>query len=593
MSPDNRVTWLEQALLKRKLLDESKLAEVREFQDQRKIKFFSALTAGGFVDDRTLAKVTSEELKVPLATAEELAHPDPKALKQIPQEKARKDAVMPLKIEGNTLIIALTDPFDIFMQEDIHFLTGMRIKPCVAAKTDILQALEAAYPPPRTAPPIHPEPESRLEVIPPFPPSDLVDDGEKDDQDDIARLMEEPAAESGVADDVGLYIRMSEALLAQAIKERATELHLDPYPDRVSLRLRVDGVLREGTAPPKSAMKPLLARFKIMSVCDISERRRPQEGFLTVRFDGRLIRLRVATMPTAEGERLTVTILDVKDSPAKLDELGLEKRQIDDLLEAARGGHGLILVGGRRASGKTTTLYALLETMKSADKNLMTLESLFLRKLDGVSQSFISPKSGMGYAEGLRALASQSPDVLLVGEIDGGETAGLCLQAAMAHPLLSSLFASDAATILERFLDMGIAAWRLQGGIRVVAAQRLVRKLCEKCKTGYKPAENDPHLRQCQGEMHLPDGLAPKKWTWFKAIGCKECGGTGFYGRTAVAEVFPVTDDVQRVLAGKCDEFQILRDALLKTGRWDMRSDAWLKVIRGLTTPEEAFGLSS
>lgn len=384
-------------------------------------------------------------------------------------------------------------------------------------------------------------------------------------------------------------ISLAEELLKEAIARQAAEIHLDPTDDGLLIRFRTDGRLQTRSTEHKALHASMIGRLKNLAHCDIAERHRPQDGRFDVRLGDRTVAMHASFMPTRCGERLVLRLLDAGTGPTGIDDLGLERRQSEELLTAARARKGLILLGGRSNSGRKTTAYAMLEAIRSPECNLITIESTFLRKLPGIAQCVANPVADFTFALALRQAERQGVDGMFVEEIADAETAAMCLNAASAGRLiLTTLHVDSAAAALQRLRDMGFEDWRIVDAVSAFAAQRLVRVLCESCKVAEKPDEEDPRMRACMdATSSLPKELVPPRpWTWYRASGCPACGQQGYKGRTAIAEVYRIDASMRRAVCAGRDGADI--DSVARSGgRWDLRASGWLKVIQGKTTPEE------
>ncbi|MEM4368680.1 MAG: GspE/PulE family protein, partial [Candidatus Anstonellales archaeon] len=357
------------------------------------------------------------------------------------------------------------------------------------------------------------------------------------------------------------------------------------FDEKVWLRFRIDGVLHERTAPPKELFDNLIARVKILSKLNVAERRLPQDGSFSIRYQNRTIEVRVATCPTLFGEKLVMRLLDKGSVELDLDKLGLEYEQKQDFLMAANSPHGLILVTGPTGSGKTTTLAALLHTIKSPEYNFLTLEDPVEIKIDGISQVQVKPEIGLTFAAGLRSFLRMDPDVILVGETRDNETAEACIKAAMTgHLVLSTLHTNNALEAIPRLIDMGVEPFLLASTLLLTEAQRLVRRLCPDCKEPYKPSKEELEMFARESLISpLPD---LNKIIFYKPKGCPKCFNIGYKGRVAVYETYFITEEIKKMITAKPDILAI-KEIAKKQGRWDLRASGWRKVYQGVSSVEE------
>jgi type II secretory ATPase GspE/PulE/Tfp pilus assembly ATPase PilB-like protein len=379
-------------------------------------------------------------------------------------------------------------------------------------------------------------------------------------------------------------------MLRQAMSERVSDIHLELFDERVSLRFRIDGSLYERTSPKKEDVSAIISRIKILSKLDIAEKRLPQDGSFAVKFHNRIIELRISVCPTVFGEKLVMRILDKGYGDLNIDKLGFEPKQKKDFLEAAALPHGLIFLTGPTGSGKTTTLNAVLSTIKTPELNYMTLEDPVEYKLAGISQVQVKPQIGFTFASGLRSFLRQDPDVILVGEVRDNETAEACLKAALTgHLVLSTLHTNEAIGAVPRLIDMGTEPFLLASSLICVAAQRLIRVLCPYCKVPYVP--DNTVVEQALKESLLP--VRDKSiWTFFKSTGCPKCSGTGYQGRKAIYEVFKINEQMRNTIY-KTNDLIELKKAALSTGAWPLRASAWRKAVRGITSVEEVLAVTT
>jgi type II secretory ATPase GspE/PulE/Tfp pilus assembly ATPase PilB-like protein len=376
-------------------------------------------------------------------------------------------------------------------------------------------------------------------------------------------------------------IKLVNAILKQAIAERASDVHLEKYDEKISLRFRIDGVLHERTNPPKDLFDNIIARVKILSKLNIAEKRLPQDGSFSIRYQNRTIEVRVAICPTVFGEKLVMRLLDKGSVELNLDKMGLDLEQKKDFFRAAESPHGLILVTGPTGSGKTTTLAALLTTIKTPEMNFLTLEDPVEVKIDGIRQVQIKPEIGLTFAAGLRSFLRMDPDVILVGETRDNETADACIKAAMTgHLVLSTLHTNNALEAIPRLIDMGVEPYLLSSTLLLTEAQRLVRRLCPDCKQPYKPSQEEIDMFVKESAINpMPD---LNKLVFYKPKGCPKCFNIGYQGRVAIYETYFITEELKKIITHEPDILKI-KDIAKKQGTWDLRASGWRKVYEGIT----------
>ncbi len=564
-------------------LTQENLQKAELHSKQNDSSLIESLLALGFVKEEDLAIASSKQLSVPYASFENgiLNSEKDQNLGDIIDEKfARENSVLPLFMEEDSLAIATTDPSNVLLLDNLKMMTGLEIQPFVAPKSQLLAALDRFYSKKDQLSDVVAE---KIEEVSGAMESDA-------DLDNIGSATDKlDLDKEGVVGAGSHYVRMVNAILRQAMSERVSDIHLELFDERVSLRFRIDGSLYERTPPPREAVSAIISRIKILSRLDIAEKRLPQDGSFAVKFHNRTIELRVSVCPTVFGEKLVLRILDKGTGELNIDKLGFEPRQKKDFLEACAMPHGLIFLTGPTGSGKTTTLNAVLTTIKTPELNYMTLEDPVEYKLAGISQVQVKPQIGLTFAAGLRSFLRQDPDVILVGEVRDSETAESCLKAAMTgHLVLSTLHTNEAIGAIPRMIDMGVEPFLLASSLALVAAQRLVRVLCPHCKVPYIPFQRELDL--ISKEAMLPES-DKQTWTFFKPVGCPKCNNIGYIGRKAIYEVFKINDATRNTIYKTKDLIE-LRKAATSGGAWNLRASAWRKAVRGITSIEEVMAVT-
>ncbi len=561
-------------------LTEENLKKAELHAKQNEVSLNDALVALDIIKEDELTQALSKQLSVPYASKQNgilIPEKDQNLAKYIPEKFARENVILPLFVEDNTLAVALNDPSNVFLLDNLRMMSGLEIQPFIASKSQLFQALDAFYSKKDLLAEVISEDKNEIDASSNESLDELSDPGAKID-------LDKEVSGSGAH-----YVKMVNAILRQALTERVSDIHLELFDERVSLRFRIDGSLYERTSPAKEDVGAIISRIKILSKLDIAEKRLPQDGSFAVKFQNRTVEFRVSVCPTVFGEKLVIRILDKGSSDLNIDKLGFEPKQKKDFLEAAALPHGLIFLTGPTGSGKTTTLNAVLTSIKSSELNFMTLEDPVEYKLSGISQVQVKPQIGLTFAAGLRSFLRQDPDVILVGEVRDSETAEACLKAALTgHLVLSTLHTNEAIGAVPRLIDMGIEPFLLASSLALVAAQRLVRVLCPYCKIPYVPGPNV--IEQIIKESALP----PKDkatWTFFKAGGCPKCSGTGYMGRKAIYEVFKVNESMRNTIYQTKDLIE-LKQAAKSTGAWNLRASGWRKAVTGVTTVEEVLSVT-
>ncbi len=571
---------LSEILVEQGTLNEDQVKRAMLFSKQNNVTFAEAVIKFGFASEEKVTAALSKHFAVPYASKENgILVPEKEQNLQdiIPEKFARENMVIPLFLEDDSLAVAVLDPTNVFLLENIKMMSGKQVQPFLASKSQLLNVIDTFY-----------SNKNLLEEVmnEAAKPQVEVADEESDDDVDVSGFLDLDK----VSPSASQYVKQVNAILRQAITERTSDIHLELFDARVSLRFRIDGSLYERTAPAKESVNAIISRIKILSKLDIAEKRLPQDGSFTIRYQNRSIEVRVSVCPTVYGEKLVLRILDKGTSEMNVDKLGFEPDQKKAFLEAANLPHGLIFLTGPTGSGKSTTLNAVLTTIRTPELNFMTLEDPVEYKLAGISQVQVKPAIGLTFAAGLRSFLRQDPDVILVGEVRDNETAEACLKAALTgHLVLSTLHTNEALGAVPRLIDMGMEPFLLASSLALVAAQRLVRILCPYCKVPHIP---DPAtLQRIIKEGHL-NPHDQNSWTFFKSVGCPKCFGTGFMGRRAIYEVYRMTEEMRNIIY-KTQDLVELKRAAERSGSLNLRANGWHKVIRGQTTVDEILSITT
>ena len=568
-------------LLEQGNITQEQVRKAQLYAKQNNVKVEDAMLTLGFVSEENVTQALAKHFSVPYASKENgiLVPEKEQKLQEIINEKfARDNMVVPLFIEGDFLAVAVVDPTNVFVLENIKLMSGKQIQPFIASKSQLLSVMDSFY-----------ATSNLLEEV-------MVEATEETKSGGDNTPIEEEVDLSGVLDldkmgpGVSPYVKQVNVILRQAIAERASDIHLEMFDERVSLRFRIDGSLYERTAPAKEAVNAIISRIKILSKLDIAEKRLPQDGSFSIRYQNRAIEVRVSVCPAVFGEKLVLRILDKGSGDLSIDKLGFEPEQKRMFLEAANLPHGLIFLTGPTGSGKSTTLNAVLSDIRTPELNFMTLEDPVEYKLAGISQVQVKPAIGLTFAAGLRSFLRQDPDVILVGEVRDNETAEACLKAALTgHLVFSTLHTNNALGAVPRLIDMGMEPFLLANSLALVAAQRLIRVLCPYCKVPHTPEPS--MLARIIQEGHL-DPKEQNTWTFFKPIGCPKCVNTGYIGRRAIYEVYRISEEMSNIIY-KTQDLIELRQAADRTGALNLRASGWHKVIRGQTTIEEILNVTT
>lgn len=543
-------------LLETGVITPQQLAEALAEQRRTRERLGRVLIDQGVATEKQIAQALAAQLDLPLVGLAS-ARLDPNAVKLVPEILARKRRVIPLKLDGSQVVVAMADPLDVFAVDDVGIATRRPVKPVVAIESEVMAAIERAYGMGAAAQAV------------------LGEAGEETPAADVAAV---PASEDGEDAPV---VRLVNLVLSQALKDRASDVHIEPTESDMRVRYRVDGALQTVMTVPKSVQAGLATRIKVLARLNIAERRLPQDGAFEMAIDGRRIDFRVSTVPTIYGERVALRLLDKTKGLLTLEQLGLDeraRRRYDSLIHQP---YGIILVSGPTGSGKTTTLVSTLALLNSVDKNIITVEDPVEYQLPGVSHIQVNPKAGLTFASGLRSIVRQDPDIIMIGEIRDIETAEIAIHASLTgHLVLTTIHTNDAASALTRLADMGIEPYLITSAVIGVASQRLVRLLCPNCK---QPAPIPKDISSWL-QSTVKDPLPPAEF--HRPVGCAQCRHTGYQGRTGIFEVLVMTEALRRrtLAHGSAAE---LSEVARSDGMIAMRADGMLKALQGLTTVEE------
>jgi type IV pilus assembly protein PilB len=511
------------------------------------------------IDDRIVTEVELAEALAQaygLKSVELVGYPiDAAATAKIPLALARRHRVLGISIDDEEIVVAISDPGDVLALDDVRAATGLSVRPVVVARDELLKAIER------------------------FQRSEH-------DLDDIAATFTADAmptllnALDSVTEEAPI-VRYVNGLIEQAIENRASDLHLEPTEHDLRVRFRIDGVLHEVDTVPKALQSALISRLKIMSNVDISERRVPQNGRITVELNNRHVDLRAATLPTVWGEKIVLRVLDTGGIDLELKKLGFTEANYARFSGSFTKPHGMLLVTGPTGSGKSTTLYATLTEISKPEINIITVEDPVEYRLAGVNQVQVNHKAGLTFAEVLPAILRSDPDVVLIGEIRDRVTAQLAVEASLTgHLVLSTLHTNDAPSAVTRLIEMGIEPFLVGSSLDCVMAQRLARRLCQWCKEPYSPTRSE------LGAARWPFGLVEAPSELWRAVGCRSCAGTGYRGRIALHEVMQVSEEVEKLAVERASAHEIQRVAIAE-GMDMLRTDGLRKAAAGQTTLAE------
>ena len=553
---------LGELLVREKRISLEQLREAQKHQKDDNISLGYALARLGAISDQEITDFLSEQYRVQSIDLSEYDI-DREILKLISPQVCERHKIIPVSRAGSSLIVAMADPSNLNAIDDVKFLTGYNVEPVVSSESAILSALEKAYAQPEI---------SYDDIMEGFDESEIeVATGE--DDDDLLDL--EKASEDAPV------VRLCNAILLNAIKQGASDIHVEPYERVLRVRYRVDGVLHEEMTPPIKLKNAIASRLKIMSSLDIAERRLPQDGRIKLKLGkGREMDYRVSSVPTLWGEKIVLRLLDKSNLQLDMTKLGFEQKPLSDFRDAIHQQYGMVLVTGPTGSGKTTTLYSAMSDLNAVDTNVSTAEDPIEFNLMGINQVQMHEDIGLNFAAALRSFLRQDPDIIMVGEIRDFETAEIAVKAALTgHLVLSTLHTNDAPSTVTRLLNMGVEPFLVTASVNLVVAQRLARKICEECKVQV-PTDEQVLLDVGFPENEIPDVVA------FRGTGCKVCNDTGYKGRIALYEVMPFKDRLREIVLQGGSTAEV-KDEMIRDGVSTLRMAGLSKVLKGVTTIDE------
>jgi type IV pilus assembly protein PilB len=553
---------LGELLLEIGLLDEEGLARALGEQRSKRGKLGDVIVALGLATEQEIAQALSQQLGIPTIDLK-ITPVEPQAIELIQEKVARKHLIIPIAIDHRDLQIAMADPLSFEAFEDVRFASGFTIKPFIAPRSDILWAIEHHY-----------HLGSSLSTI----VKDIVDerqvevlgepqDSEGKDLDDLRKKSE-----------AAPVIRMVNLIVSEAVDQGASDIHVEPTKSNLQIRHRVDGLLRKTMDLPKWVQGAVVSRIKIMARMDIAEKRLPQDGRIGVRVGGRSLDLRVSTVPANYGEKVVIRILDSANANIPLEAVGFSPEELAKMEDIISRPQGIVLITGPTGSGKTTTLYGILNRIKSVEDNITTIEDPIEYELPGINQVAVQEKIGLTFSVMLRAMLRQDPDIIMLGEMRDLDTTTIAVQAALTgHLVLSTIHTNSSVATITRLRDLGVPSFLIASTIVGIVAQRLVRKICLKCKEKVDPSDQDILRLGISSDVPV-----------YRGAGCPECGGTGYKGRTGIYEILTFTQPIRDLIASNATQNEI-RQSAISTGMVTLGRSALEKVISGVTTTEEVY----
>lgn len=513
------------------------------------------LVEDGFASEDDILSVLELQLGIKRVNIESIDI-DEDAIRALPEAVAKKYGVVPIKIEGRDIYIAMSDPFNLMAVEDIRLSTGLNVKKLLESKTAIESSMKNLYT------------KQYAEKV----ARDLVSTQKVEKKEEhVATELEKATADAPV-------VKLVDTIIKNAIRMKASDIHIEPFEHEVRVRVRVDGNLQSTLKIPKQSQNTLTTRIKILANLNIAEKRIPQDGRILTTVDGIGTDLRVSVLPTVNGEKVVIRILSKNASLMNKLSLGMRPDDLEKLDTILQNPYGIILVTGPTGSGKSTSLYAILNELNTIDKNIITVEDPVEFMVQGINQVNVNTKAGLTFASGLRSILRQDPDIIMVGEIRDGETAEISIRASITgHVVLSTLHTNDAPSTVARLVDMGIESYLVATSVTGIIAQRLVRKICTKCAKRYEATDYEKKILEVDRNESL---------LLLKGEGCPTCGGTGYRGRIGIYEILPIERDVREAItAGETSD--VIRDIAVKDGMKTLRMACTEHVMDGITTVDE------
>ncbi|MEW6074920.1 MAG: ATPase, T2SS/T4P/T4SS family [Candidatus Omnitrophota bacterium] len=551
-------------LIKNKLITEEQLAEAIEVQKKKGGKLRDIIVELNFVKENDLISALSEGLDFPLIDLKRLKI-DPEIVKIIPIEVSRHYQIVPISKMGDTVTLAMADPLNIFAIDHVEKLTGYKINPIIASLQDIVQTVEVSYP----------------DLA-----KDMLNSLVKEMSDTSIELIKEDSESAPSDQELGRLsqdapvIKITNMLLDEAVKKKASDILIEPFEKKLRVRYRVDGVLQITEAPPKRMHPSIVSRIKVVSELDIAEHRLPQDGRFKARVAGKEVDFRVSILPSSFGEKVAIRILDKSQAMLNLEQLGFSQDIITKIEKISRLPHGMILVCGPTGSGKTTTLYSVLKSVDAPDKNIVTVEDPVEYQLEGINQVTVRQEIGLTFASSLRSILRQDPNIIMIGEIRDFPTLDIAIKSALTgHLVLSTLHTTTASGSIIRLVNMGVEPYLINSSVVCIVAQRLIRRICTHCKEEYEVDEDI--LRTLRIKL---DGK--QKTKFFRGKGCSRCFNFGYSGRLGIAELLLLTPKVRELILSRAQEHLIKQQAR-QEGMRTLREEGMSAVLRGLTTLEE------
>ncbi|SDK52619.1 type II secretion system ATPase GspE [Natronincola ferrireducens] len=533
-------------------ITQQQLEEALKLQKTTGEKLGEILIKEKVISEKEIIEVLEFQLGIPHVVLDSY-YIDPEIPRLIHEKLARRHTLIPIKKDRGKLVVAMVDPLNIFALDDIKIATGLEVEPVIATKDDILNAIGVYY-----------EKESAEQALEEFQENFSTESIEDLDEKTLNQINNAPV------------VKLVNSIIRQAIKLTASDVHIEPGEKSLRIRFRIDGDLQEIMTLAKTSHSAIVTRIKIMGKMDIAEKRIPQDGRVETNVDGKDIDMRISVLPTVYGEKIVIRLLDRSGVVLSKSQLGFIDENLEVFDKIIQNPHGIILVTGPTGSGKTTTLYAVLKELNKIDKNIITVEDPVEYRLEGINQSQVNVKAGLTFANGLRAILRQDPDIVMIGEIRDAETAQIAVRAAITgHLVLSTLHTNDTASTVTRLVDMGIEPFLISSSVVGVIAQRLVKKICENCKISYEGSYNERKLLDLNHDPIL-----------YKGTGCNFCNHTGYKGRTSIHEIMPINNAIKSLIDTR-QTVEALKRKAVEQGMVTLRQNATNLVLKGVTTMDE------
>jgi general secretion pathway protein E len=541
---------LGEILLKQSLITQEQLDEALEIQKEKASPLGEVLVGLAYITERELLKALKN------------VEIDGELISKIPIHFAKKYEILPIRRTDESVEVAIADPLNLFPLDDIRLLLGCNVVPVLAPSASIIDTINRIY-------------ERDSDTA-----QQIIEDIDEDlSLDALSHELEEPTDLLDASDEAPI-IRLVNSMVYQAVNQKASDVHVEPFERDLVVRYRIDGILYNVLNLPKRIQPSIISRIKVMSGLNIAEKRLPQDGRIRIKIAGRDVDIRVSVVPASHGERIVMRLLDKTGTLLKLEDIGFSGENLKTFSRLINSPHGIILLTGPTGSGKTTTLYGALTKINSPDKNIITVEDPIEYQIKGIGQIQVNPKINLTFANGLRSIVRQDPDVIMVGEIRDMETAEIAIQASLTgHLVFSTLHTNDSAGAITRLVDMGIEPFLVSSSILAIMAQRLLRTVCQACREPY-----DPPDEELKGLGIRRDDLKGRKF--YRAVGCPRCMETGFSGRTGIFELLAADEDIRSLIMRRSDS-STMKKMAIKRGMLTLRQDGLQKVINGTTTTEE------